>query len=129
MSASGPKPTSTSKHLASLHAPSRTSFLVLAFRFSLGLLPGLVHYPSILILRSQTLPHMRTKHTAHPLPAFPVYSAAFVTPTEFVLGGGGGQSKTGIKNKLVCVHSTSSSRRFSGEICASVCIMLKATRK
>ncbi|KAI0722994.1 WD40 repeat-like protein [Earliella scabrosa] len=47
---------------------------------------------------------MRTKHTAHPLPAFPVYSAAFVTPTEFVLGGGGGQSKTGIKNKLRLYH-------------------------
>lgn len=46
---------------------------------------------------------MRTKHTSHPLPSFPVYSCAFVSPTEFVLGGGGGQSKTGIKNKLVCV--------------------------
>ncbi|KAI0722173.1 WD40 repeat-like protein [Cerioporus squamosus] len=43
---------------------------------------------------------MRTKHTSHPLPSFPVYSCAFVSPTHFVLGGGGGQSKTGIKNKL-----------------------------
>ncbi|EJF62868.1 WD40 repeat-like protein [Dichomitus squalens LYAD-421 SS1] len=43
---------------------------------------------------------MRTKHTSHPLPSFPVYSSAFVSPNEFVLGGGGGQSKTGIKNKL-----------------------------
>ncbi|RDX53578.1 WD40 repeat-like protein, partial [Lentinus brumalis] len=47
---------------------------------------------------------MRTKHTLHPLPSFPVYSCAFVSPTEFVLGGGGGQSKTGIKNKLRLYH-------------------------
>ncbi|KAH9843963.1 WD40 repeat-like protein [Rhodofomes roseus] len=43
---------------------------------------------------------MRTKHTPHSLPAFPVYSSAFVSENELVLGGGGGQSKTGIKNKL-----------------------------
>ncbi|TCD66822.1 hypothetical protein EIP91_000900 [Steccherinum ochraceum] len=43
---------------------------------------------------------MRTKHAVHSLPAFPVYSCAFVGPDEVVLGGGGGQSKTGIKNKL-----------------------------
>ncbi|KAI0637920.1 WD40 repeat-like protein [Trametes polyzona] len=43
---------------------------------------------------------MRTQHTAHSLPAFPVYSSAFVSPNELVLGGGGGQSKTGIKNKI-----------------------------
>ncbi|KAI0824670.1 WD40 repeat-like protein [Trametes gibbosa] len=43
---------------------------------------------------------MRTQHTSHSLPAFPVYSSAFVSPNEFVLGGGGGQSKTGIKNKI-----------------------------
>ncbi|KAI0676981.1 WD40 repeat-like protein [Trametes maxima] len=43
---------------------------------------------------------MRTKHTLHSLPSFPVYSSAFVSPNEVVLGGGGGQSKTGIKNKL-----------------------------
>ncbi|KAK7695568.1 hypothetical protein QCA50_000204 [Cerrena zonata] len=43
---------------------------------------------------------MRTKHASHPLPAFPVYSCAFVSPNEVVLGGGGGQSRSGIKNKL-----------------------------
>ncbi|KZT72696.1 WD40 repeat-like protein [Daedalea quercina L-15889] len=43
---------------------------------------------------------MRTKHTTHSLPAFPVYSSAFISEHELVLGGGGGQSKTGIKNKL-----------------------------
>ncbi|KAI0370159.1 WD40 repeat-like protein [Pilatotrama ljubarskyi] len=48
---------------------------------------------------------MRTKHTSHPLPSFPVYSSAFVSPHEFVLGGGGGQSKTGIKNKLRLYHA------------------------
>ncbi|OJT13356.1 hypothetical protein TRAPUB_10122 [Trametes pubescens] len=46
---------------------------------------------------------MRTQHTAHSLPAFPVYSSAFVSPNEFVLGGGGGQSKTGIKNKILSI--------------------------
>lgn len=44
---------------------------------------------------------MRTQHTPHSLPAFPVYSSAFISEHELVLGGGGGQSKTGIKNKLV----------------------------
>ncbi|KAI0663153.1 WD40 repeat-like protein [Cubamyces menziesii] len=48
---------------------------------------------------------MRTKHTSHPLPSFPVYSSAFVSSTDFVLGGGGGQSKTGIKNKLRLYHT------------------------
>ncbi|KAI9001311.1 WD40 repeat-like protein [Trametes punicea] len=48
---------------------------------------------------------MRTKHTVHSLPSFPVYSSAFVSPTDFVLGGGGGQSKTGIKNKLRLYHA------------------------
>ena len=45
---------------------------------------------------------MRTKHAVHSLPAFPVYSSAFIGPDQLILGGGGGQSKTGIKNKLVC---------------------------
>ena len=44
---------------------------------------------------------MRAKHTKHDLPAFPVYSSAFLSDTELVIGGGGGQAKTGIKNKLV----------------------------
>ncbi|PPQ77338.1 hypothetical protein CVT25_010920 [Psilocybe cyanescens] len=43
---------------------------------------------------------MRPKHTQHPLPAFPVYSCAFLSQTEMVLGGGGGASRSGIKNKL-----------------------------
>ncbi|KAI0921414.1 hypothetical protein AcW1_004599 [Taiwanofungus camphoratus] len=43
---------------------------------------------------------MRTKHTLHALPAFPVYSCAFLSSSELVLGGGGGQSRSGIKNKL-----------------------------
>jgi len=44
---------------------------------------------------------MRARHTAHSTPNFPVYSAAFLSPGELILGGGGGASKTGIKNKLV----------------------------
>jgi prolactin regulatory element-binding protein len=44
---------------------------------------------------------MRARHTAHSTPGFPVYSATFLSPGELILGGGGGASKTGIKNKLV----------------------------
>ncbi|KAJ7368124.1 WD40 repeat-like protein [Mycena albidolilacea] len=43
---------------------------------------------------------MRTQHTPHFLTAFPVYCSVFLSPTHLVLGGGGGASKTGIKNKL-----------------------------
>ncbi|PPQ65220.1 hypothetical protein CVT26_000197 [Gymnopilus dilepis] len=43
---------------------------------------------------------MRPRHTQHPLPSFPVYSCAFLSPNEVVLGGGGGASRSGIKNKL-----------------------------
>ncbi|KAJ7507576.1 WD40 repeat-like protein [Mycena galericulata] len=43
---------------------------------------------------------MRTQHTPHFLTAFPVYSSAFLSPSHLVLGGGGGASRTGIKNKL-----------------------------
>ncbi|ETW84544.1 hypothetical protein HETIRDRAFT_473217 [Heterobasidion irregulare TC 32-1] len=43
---------------------------------------------------------MRARHVAHAVPAFPVYSAAFLSPSELLLGGGGGSSKSGIKNKL-----------------------------
>ncbi|KAH8118333.1 WD40 repeat-like protein [Phellopilus nigrolimitatus] len=43
---------------------------------------------------------MRTQHTQYPLPAFPVYSAAFVGNDKLILGGGGGSSRSGIKNKL-----------------------------
>ncbi len=54
-------------------------------------------------------PTMRVQHTAFPLPNFPVYSSAFVSDDELVIGGGGGQSKSGIKNKIVrCLLSPSS---------------------
>ncbi|KAJ7937203.1 WD40 repeat-like protein [Mycena leptocephala] len=43
---------------------------------------------------------MRAQHTPHFLTAFPVYSSAFLSPSQLVLGGGGGSSRTGIKNKL-----------------------------
>jgi hypothetical protein len=44
---------------------------------------------------------MRTQHTAHSFDAFPVNSAAFLSDRSLVLGGGGGASKTGVKNRLV----------------------------
>ncbi|KAF5370100.1 hypothetical protein D9758_001205 [Tetrapyrgos nigripes] len=43
---------------------------------------------------------MRVPHTPHTFPAFPIYSSAFVSDNQLVLGGGGGVSKSGIKNKL-----------------------------
>ncbi|KAF8192615.1 WD40 repeat-like protein [Pholiota molesta] len=43
---------------------------------------------------------MRPRHTPHSLPSFPVYSSAFLSPNQLVLGGGGGASRSGIKNKL-----------------------------
>ncbi|KAF9780306.1 WD40 repeat-like protein [Thelephora terrestris] len=43
---------------------------------------------------------MRAKHTSHPLKGFPVYSIAFVSANEVILGGGGGSSRAGIKNKM-----------------------------
>jgi prolactin regulatory element-binding protein len=43
---------------------------------------------------------MRPHHTQHSLP-FPVHSATFVASDKLVVGGGGGWSKSGIKNKLV----------------------------
>ncbi|KIM46008.1 hypothetical protein M413DRAFT_425727 [Hebeloma cylindrosporum] len=43
---------------------------------------------------------MRPVHAQHALPAFPVYSSAFLSSTQLVLGGGGGASRSGIKNKL-----------------------------
>ncbi|KAG5643785.1 hypothetical protein DXG03_009664 [Asterophora parasitica] len=43
---------------------------------------------------------MRAPHTPHALPAFPVYSSSFLSETKLVLGGGGGASRSGIKNKL-----------------------------
>jgi hypothetical protein len=44
---------------------------------------------------------MRAQHSPHFLTAYPVYSSAFLSPSHLVLGGGGGASRTGIKNKLV----------------------------
>ncbi|KAL1740509.1 WD40-repeat-containing domain protein [Schizophyllum fasciatum] len=48
---------------------------------------------------------MRANHTKHELPAFPVYSSAFLDDTHLVIGGGGGQAKSGIKNKLRLYHT------------------------
>ncbi|KAF9498533.1 WD40 repeat-like protein [Pleurotus eryngii] len=47
---------------------------------------------------------MRVRHTPHSLPTFPVYSAAFLSPNDLVLGGGGGSTKSGIKNRMRLYH-------------------------
>jgi len=44
---------------------------------------------------------MRTQHTTHQLSAFPISCSAWISEDSLVLGGGGGASKTGVKNKLV----------------------------
>lgn len=46
---------------------------------------------------------MRALHKTHSLPTFPIYSSSFLSEDELVLGGGGGASRSGIKNKLVSV--------------------------
>ncbi|KAG8732959.1 hypothetical protein FRC11_009726 [Ceratobasidium sp. 423] len=43
---------------------------------------------------------MRTQHALHTLQAFPVYSLGFVKEDKLLLGGGGGATRSGIKNKL-----------------------------
>ncbi|TDL29463.1 WD40 repeat-like protein [Rickenella mellea] len=43
---------------------------------------------------------MRAHHTPHTFSSFPVYSSAFVTDDRLVVGGGGGTSRSGVKNKL-----------------------------
>ncbi|KAJ3575159.1 hypothetical protein NP233_g1273 [Leucocoprinus birnbaumii] len=43
---------------------------------------------------------MRPRHTQHSLTNFPIHSAAFVASDRLVVGGGGGSTKSGIKNKL-----------------------------
>ncbi|KAF4602259.1 hypothetical protein EYR40_005464 [Pleurotus pulmonarius] len=47
---------------------------------------------------------MRVRHTPHSLPTFPVYSSAFLSPNDLVLGGGGGSTKSGIKNRMRLYH-------------------------
>ncbi|KAH8830698.1 WD40 repeat-like protein [Flagelloscypha sp. PMI_526] len=43
---------------------------------------------------------MRAKHTLHQFSGFPAYASGFTGPNTLVLGGGGGNSKTGIKNQI-----------------------------
>ncbi|KAG8686740.1 hypothetical protein FRC09_013947 [Ceratobasidium sp. 395] len=43
---------------------------------------------------------MRTQHALHTLQAFPVYSLGFISDDKLLLGGGGGATRSGIKNKL-----------------------------
>lgn len=46
---------------------------------------------------------MRPKHAMHTLEGFPIYSSAFLSPSKLLLGGGGGQARSGVKNKIVSV--------------------------
>ncbi|KAG9127840.1 hypothetical protein FRC07_008483 [Ceratobasidium sp. 392] len=43
---------------------------------------------------------MRTQHALHTLQAFPVYSLGFINDEKLLVGGGGGATRSGIKNKL-----------------------------
>ncbi|CAE6469429.1 unnamed protein product [Rhizoctonia solani] len=43
---------------------------------------------------------MRTQHALHTLQAFPVYSLGFIKDNKLLLGGGGGATRSGVKNRL-----------------------------
>jgi prolactin regulatory element-binding protein len=43
---------------------------------------------------------MRVQHTSHTLASFPIYSSAFLSADRIAVGGGGGTSRSGIKNKI-----------------------------
>ncbi|KIY72947.1 WD40 repeat-like protein [Cylindrobasidium torrendii FP15055 ss-10] len=47
---------------------------------------------------------MRVQHSGHSFSSFPVYSSDFISDNELVLGGGGGASRSGIKNRLKLVR-------------------------
>ncbi|TFK99074.1 WD40-repeat-containing domain protein [Pterulicium gracile] len=55
---------------------------------------------------------MRVQHTPHALETFPVYSSAFLSPTRLAIGGGGGASRSGVKNKIR-VYDVSPDRSIS----------------
>ncbi|CED85158.1 Prolactin regulatory element-binding protein/Protein transport protein SEC12p [Phaffia rhodozyma] len=46
----------------------------------------------------------RTEHFSQETPSFPVYSIAFQSDSQVVLGGGGGATRSGVKNKLKLCH-------------------------
>ncbi|CAE6505049.1 unnamed protein product [Rhizoctonia solani] len=55
---------------------------------------------------------MRTQHALHTLQAFPVYSLGFVKNDKLLLGGGGGATRSGIKNKLRLYDVDESGAKF-----------------
>lgn len=72
---------------------------------------------------------MRARHVAHGLANFPVYSSAFLSPYELVLGGGGGTTKSGIKNKLVrSLHIVLKSRPDAASVLFDYCQPIEALR-
>jgi len=65
-------------------------------------------------------PLMRPRHTQHSLSGFPIHSVAFVAPNDIVIGGGGGSSKSGVKNKLVWIQLNYPVHRNSTSLTAVV---------
>ncbi|ELU45455.1 hypothetical protein AG1IA_00517 [Rhizoctonia solani AG-1 IA] len=59
---------------------------------------------------------MRTQHALHTLQAFPVYSLGFVKNDKLLLGGGGGATRSGIKNKLYDVDETGAKLELLNEL-------------
>lgn len=55
--------------------------------------------PYSLLPKSTTM--TRTKHHSHATPGFPVVCLGWADDSGLILGGGGGASRTGVKNKLV----------------------------
>jgi hypothetical protein len=49
---------------------------------------------------------MRTQHDTYTLDGFPIYTLAFLDDDKVILGGGGGQGRSGVKNKLVSLFSS-----------------------
>ena len=59
------------------------------------------HLMTVASIRVATINMTRTSHKAHPTPAFPVYAVDWTDDDTLILAGGGGATKSGIKNKLV----------------------------
>jgi hypothetical protein len=59
---------------------------------------------AVVLIADDQVPEARMAQNARHFKAdaaMPTYACCFVTPTLCVLAGGGGSSKTGVKNKLV----------------------------
>lgn len=61
--------------------------------------PNTTQNSTTIFLSRLVVSAMRAPHTAHQS-GFPVYSCAFISDDLLVVGGGGGYSRTGVKNRL-----------------------------